>query len=278
MKNTFLATRAKRWILRGAGATLLVAGSVSSALAFSLSPSLPGIESVQANTVGKTDFPLHKVGDFLDDFSGSCNSYVSVMRDLNDRAQDLSCGFPSKILTGKNWINREACQDMSRRQRRTAVQRAEKRVEACSRRGGGKYNKHCHVFAKTAVKHQEQNLDNWCDFRGNLWSGRYRVHYQRCLNVLHSSPSRLLSEQNERIRKLNQCGAGNVERREACQRYAREASEQFQAARQAGCKPTGKLWNADSNLHYDFCMKSSTAKVKSMIRARRRALYACEDY
>ena len=214
----------------------------------------------------------------LEDFSGDCNSYTRIMRRLYERSLDLDCQFRQKILTGRADINRRICRQKSNRGRRQEIQKAEKRVNACERRGGGPYNKHCHIFAKTAVKHFEQNLDNYCGLSGSKWSGRYRYHYRRCLDMLHNNPSRLIAEQDSRVRQLNDCGAGNVEKRQRCQDYANSAVEQFIEARDAGCQPTGKIWNADRNLHYDFCMKATDRELGSMIRKRRREIAMCDDY
>jgi hypothetical protein len=132
----------------------------------------------------------------------------------------------------------------------------------------------CERYADAAVRAVETADRAGCQAGGARWTQSYRANYDWCLRV---SPPQLRAEEEAREDELRVCHRGREGRQgPGCERYARNAVEQFEESQRIGCRFGGLRWSPNFEDHIDWCRRVGVREAIAEDERRASDLAGCE--
>ncbi|NQU58519.1 MAG: hypothetical protein HQ513_14905 [Rhodospirillales bacterium] len=133
----------------------------------------------------------------------------------------------------------------------------------------------CRQYAAVAVKQYGLNLSRKCGFAGRLWNANSGYHYNWCVSVRVADTQKGFRDRDNALKRCPTGGGGNAANENRCRQYANVAVKQYGLNLSRRCGFAGRLWNANTNYHYNWCMSVRVADTQQGFRDRDNALKRC---
>lgn len=109
-----------------------------------------------------------------------CDRYAATAMDILQQARENDCrssdsGWDDDVERIYEW-----CMDTRPARRKAVMERAQAKLAACIRRGGGVRIERCENYAEEALAQIARARKNRCGFSGPLWRNSFRTQYQFC--------------------------------------------------------------------------------------------------
>jgi translation initiation factor 2 beta subunit (eIF-2beta)/eIF-5 len=135
----------------------------------------------------------------------ACDHYARLAAEQTRSNRKLGCG-----LKGRRWLadydrHFAWCKTTSRRNREQELRYREDELARCFERGGGNYDETCDDYARAAIRQNDKNLKNGCNYRGKNWHSNYQRHYKWCADA---KPARRAKKRLQRKLALETCKIG----------------------------------------------------------------------
>jgi hypothetical protein len=146
----------------------------------------------------------------------------------------------------------------------------------------------CGAYADTAVKQNQQAINNKCGFKGNRWTSNRDSHYNWCM---HGNNLKFTKQETaNRAKDINNCPkiatkvailppnlSPNQAKMSVCLNYAETAVKQNQQAISKKCGFKGNRWSSNRDHHYNWCMHGNNIKfTKQGTNDRAKDLKSCK--
>ncbi len=206
-----------------------------------------------------------------------CSAYARQSVAQNRMNLTHRCGFTNRKRWSSSFSKHyDWCSNHSRFDRRHKLDKRKDYLAACIHRGGGRYSKTCDGFAKMAVKDVAKAAKLKCNFSGREWSGRYKDHYQWCLNADNLQRRSEVRARNKAMKRCQKSGGNKSRRGVICDHFARLSAEQSRSESQYNCGLRSPIWKlADIGNLKKWCLKVAPTVRKRRFRQREEQLEGC---
>jgi hypothetical protein len=119
-----------------------------------------------------------------------CDRYASTAMDILKQARENDCRSSNSGWENEHERVYEWCLDNGPAKRADLLERAQAKLAACIRRGGGALIERCETYADNALAQVRKARKNRCGYRGELWRNDFRTHYRFCRKNNHRSVRR----------------------------------------------------------------------------------------
>jgi hypothetical protein len=133
----------------------------------------------------------------------------------------------------------------------------------------------CRDYANSASQDNKENEQLRCGFSGPRWQSNIESHFRWCVTEPAHSLGPAIAERKARAAELNRCRAAAS--KEACDRYADEATSSANQNIKFNCGFTGPAWITDRSAHYRWCLQFGSGAAKAEGEGRQAKLKQCTD-
>ncbi len=131
-----------------------------------------------------------------------CGQYAKTAQAQQQENIRLSCGFKGGRWLTNYSIHFDWCMGASTANANSETNTRNNQLNQCRNKGNRSNSAFCDGYAKSAVAHQQQNIQLRCGYTGGRWQSNYNNHYNWCMR---SNSTAVNYETNARVLALNNC-------------------------------------------------------------------------
>ena len=109
-----------------------------------------------------------------------CDRYASTAMDVLEQARQNDCRNTDRDFDKEHERVYQFCLDNGATKRRNVLERAQSKLAACIRRGGGARVERCETYADGALTQIKKSQNNQCGNSGVLWRNTFKAQYKFC--------------------------------------------------------------------------------------------------